>query len=77
MKDKDAIDMARRAVEEIKMLRGAMSSAAPRAQAYDLIEKIMGLIPAKSQGYGEDIVWRLEKQIADLEANAAPKVAEQ
>lgn len=71
MKDKDAIDMINRSVEEITSLRAQIDHLAPRAAAYDSIAMILGLLPAKSQGYGVDIVWQLKKQAAELASNSA------
>lgn len=68
MNNRDAIQMAQRAVEEITMLRRAVSALEPKAEAYDLIHKIIGLIPGPSQGAGEDLVWRLNRQIEELKA---------
>ncbi|MGK2908789.1 MAG: hypothetical protein ACSLE1_03170 [Sphingobium sp.] len=77
MTDKDVIDMTQRCIEEISMLRDEVARLAPKADAYDAITSILGLLPRPSQGYGEDIVWRLKKQIAELTANAvAPEPAE-
>lgn len=67
MRDKDAIDMMRRCAEEIKGLRKAQDVLGPKAEAYDLINKIMGLVPGLSRGYGEDLVWKLERKIKELE----------
>jgi hypothetical protein len=66
MTDQDVIDMAQRSIEEIEMLRRQNSEMAPKAEAYALILKIIGLIPDRSHSAGEDIVWRLKHQIAEL-----------
>lgn len=67
MTDKDVADMIHRSIEEITMLRGQIDALRPRAEAYDLITKILNLQPAPSQGYGVDIVWQLKKQLAELQ----------
>lgn len=72
MTDQDAIQMIERCISEIEMLRRANAEFAPKAHAYDAITQILGLIPGPSQGYAEDIVWRLRKQIEELQ----PKVEE-
>lgn len=69
MQNEDIIDMAQRCVEEIKMLRAEIDNLRPKAHAYESITAILGLLPRPTQGYGEDIVWRLNKQIAELNAN--------
>lgn len=68
MTNKDIIEMAQRCVEEIKMLRSAVDKLQPKAEAYDAITSILGLLPRPSQGYGEDLVWILNKQIQELQA---------
>lgn len=67
MTDKDVQDMAQLCIEEISMLRSQVAALQPRADAYDSIERILRLIPQPAQGYGEDIVWRLRKQIEELQ----------
>lgn len=54
--------------EEIRQLRGQVAVLQPKAEAYDLLLKIMGLLPGQSRGYGEDMVWKLEKRIAELQS---------
>ncbi len=69
MKDRDAIQMMQRCREEIKMLRMRVADLAPRADAYDSVKAVLGLIqPGVNQGYSEDLAWRLDKEIADLES---------
>lgn len=67
MTDNDVIDMVQRCIEEISMLRAANAELAPKAEAYDTIRSILNLLPRPATGYGEDIVWRLKKQIAELQ----------
>ncbi|HEX8400485.1 MAG TPA: hypothetical protein VF628_02150 [Allosphingosinicella sp.] len=52
------------------MLRNQVAALAPQAEAYVLISKILNLLPQPSQGYGEDIIWRLKKEIAELQPKA-------
>lgn len=68
MTDKDIIDMINRCIEEIKMLRGRIVSLEPKAHAYESVTKILDLLPKPSQGHGEDLLWRLEKQVQELRA---------
>lgn len=67
MKDQDAIQMMQRCREEIITLRRQIDTLAPKAEAYDAITAILGMIPRKGQFLGEDLVWRLEKEIAELQ----------
>lgn len=73
MKDQDAIQMMQRCVEEIRTLRQVNAELAPKADAYDSLRQVLNLLPQPSQGYGEDLVWRLQKQIAELESEDPPK----
>lgn len=73
MTDKDTIEMIEQCIAEIESLRRANAELAPKAHAYDAITQILGLLPGESQGYAPDIVWRLRKQIDELQ----PKVEEQ
>ena len=69
MKDRDAIDMMRRCSEEIKTLRRQVGDLAPKADAYESIRTVLGLVPLSRapQGYGEDLAYRLDREIANLE----------
>ena len=72
MTDKDVIDLIQRCIEEIEVLRRDNERLRPKAEAYQAITAILGLLPQPNQGYGDDIVWRLRKQIEELQ----PKPAE-
>lgn len=66
---REFVDMGRRAAEEIKMLRGRIASLQPKADAYDLLEKVVHhSLPGAQQGYGEDVAWRIEKAVEEVEA---------
>lgn len=60
------IAMGRRASDEIKSLRARIDTLAPKAQAYDAINRILDLLPQRSMGMGEDIAWRIDQRIAEL-----------
>lgn len=64
-----AIDMLRRASDEIKSLRRQIDHLAPKAEAYDALVALIGMFPRPPQGYGEDVVWRLEQAISELQAD--------
>lgn len=68
---KNVAEMADRAAEEIERLRRVNSELAPRAHAYDTITTILGLLPQQSQGYGEDLAWKLRKRAKELRAPEA------
>lgn len=72
MKDRDVVDMIDRSVEEITRLRGQIAALAPKAHAYDTMTAILDLLPKPSQGYGEDIVWRLKRQADEIRNTPVP-----
>lgn len=74
MTDQEAIQMMQASVEEIGMLRAQVDRLAPKADAYDLIAKIMGLLPGRAQGFSPDLVWTLKKRITELQAQPATPV---
>ena len=76
MEDKKAIQMMERCAEEIRTLRRINAELAPKADAYDALRQVLNLLPQPSQGYGEDLVWRLEKDIADIKAADQPSPVE-
>lgn len=61
----DTIQMMERCAAEIQGLRAQIERLTPKAEAYDSIRLILGLLPAPSQAYGEDLAWMLRKAIAD------------
>ena len=64
-----------RCAEEIRQLRKSNAELAPKADAYDALLQVLNMIPQPSRGYGEDLVWKLEKEIAELqEADQAKPV---
>lgn len=69
MNDKEAIKMMQRSIAEIEDLRRFNQKLQPYAEAYGVIQAIIGLLPQKSQGYSEDHVWALRKRIRELEEN--------
>ena len=71
MKDRNAVQMMQRCVEEIKQLRRINAELAPKADAYDSLRQVLKMVPQPSQGYGEDLVRRLEKEIADIQSIVA------
>lgn len=74
MLDKEAIEMMRRSIEEIKSLRRQVDRLSPAAEAYDVIRNIVDLLPKRSQGMSEDLVWRLEKRIKELESTPSEQI---
>jgi len=62
MDDREYIQMLTRTGEEIKALRYQVAELRPKAEAYGAICTILGLIPQPAQGYGEDIMWIIERE---------------
>lgn len=67
MHDKEAIEMMNRCLHDIEDLRRQRDILAPRAEAYEVIRTVVGLLPKLSQGYSEDIAWTLKKKIKELQ----------
>ena len=67
--EKDYIEMMKRCRDEILQLRGIIEKLAPKAHAYDSISSILNLLPVQSVGMSEDMVWRLNREIAKLETS--------
>ncbi len=66
--EKEFIEMAQRCSSEIKEMRRAIANLQPKADAYDKLSIVLGLLPQPSQGYGEDIAWKLDKRVEELKA---------
>lgn len=63
------IDMGRRAASEIKHLRAQVEALRPKADAYDLLSKVVHhSLPGAPQAYSEDIARRIEREIEAVEA---------
>ena len=72
MHDSEAIQMMKRASEEIKSLRRTIDQLAPKADAYDAIRQLQDLMPRRSQGMGEDVAYLLDRRIKELHATPEP-----
>lgn len=64
--NKEAIDMMLRCKNEIVGLRATIDRLKPKADAYDNLAMVLGLLPRQSVGMGEDVVWTLDKRIREL-----------
>lgn len=74
----ESIEMMRRASNEIKQLRNVIDNLAPKAEAYDLLTKVVnGLAPGRSMGVSEDVAWMLDRRADELTKELAkPAVQE-
>ncbi len=68
MKDRDAIEMMRRCAEEIRMLRKQVGQLLAKAEAFEALQSVLALMPKQAQGVSEDLAWRLDREIAELES---------
>jgi hypothetical protein len=66
MSPEEAVDMMQRCKHEIAQLRGTVNHLKPKAEAYDALCAVIGLLPRKSQGESIDLIWSLDKRIAEL-----------
>lgn len=64
----ELLHLLRVAHDEIVVLRRKVAELEPRARAYDNIDRIVGMIPYPSQGYGEDVAWRIKTVVERIEA---------
>jgi hypothetical protein len=74
MKDiskQEFIEMMNRCKHEILDLRRTISVLRPKAEAYDMVLKILNLLPRSGEGMSEDVVWILDKRIRDMQSNPA------
>ena len=76
--NREAIEMMNRCKQEIMGLRAQIERLKPKADAYDNLAIVLGLLPRQSMGMGEDLVWVLDKRMRELkEAPATEVTAEQ
>ena len=75
MRDQEAIKMMERCAEEIASLRRHIEQLAPKAEAFDAITQILGLMPRRSVSGGEDLVWTLRRRIEELKRAAVEATA--
>jgi len=62
----EAIEMMNRCKQEIIGLRATIDRLKPKADAYDNLVVVLGLLPRPSVGMGEDLVWIIDKRIMEL-----------
>lgn len=62
----EQVNMMQRCIEELRSLRAYTARLEPKAEAWDTLVKVIGMMPGKSQGYSEDIVFKLQKEIETI-----------
>ncbi|MFK0330890.1 hypothetical protein ACIQUB_07180 [Rhizobium sp. NPDC090275] len=70
--EQEFIEMAKRCSDEIKELRATIDRLRPKADAYDSVCIILGLLPRRSESFGEDLAWKLDRRIDELKKAKAP-----
>ena len=63
--NREAIEMMNRCKQEIIKLRAVIDRLAPKADAYDNLVVVLGLLPRPSIGAGEELVWIIDKRIRE------------
>jgi hypothetical protein len=72
IENREAIEMMNRCKHEIQNLRARIAALEPKADAYDKLAIVLGLLPRPSVGMGEDLVWTLDKRIRELQPKPTP-----
>jgi hypothetical protein len=75
MNDREAIEMMQRCKHEIIGLRQEIDRLRPKAEAYESVAQVLALLPQRSVGMSEDMVWALDKRIREIEQATANPVA--
>jgi hypothetical protein len=72
METKEAIEMMNRCKQEIIGLRQTIDRLKPKAEAYDNLAILLGLLPLPGISMGEDMVWILDKRLRELQPKPTP-----
>ena len=64
--NQEVIEMMNRCKQEIIGMRATIDRLKPKADAYDNLVVVLGLLPRPSIGMGEDLVWGIDKRIREL-----------
>lgn len=64
--NQEAIEMMNRCKGEIIGMRATIDRLKPKADAYDNLVVVLGLLPRQSDEMGEDLVWIIDKRIREL-----------
>lgn len=68
---KEALDMMNRCKHEIMDLRRQIDRLMPKADAYDKLAIVLGLLPRPGVSMGEDLVFVLDKRMRELQPKPA------
>ncbi len=65
----EAVQLMNQCIGEITMLRAEIGRLAPKAEAYDVLCKVVDMIPdIRPRSASVDLVWSLQCRIEDIEA---------
>ena len=67
----DPEGMLVRVISELEQRDRLIAELHPKADAYDKLSQVLDLMPKRSQGYGEDIVWSLKHELEKVRAEKA------
>lgn len=70
MQDTETLQLLRVCREEIVALRRQVDELMPRAEAFESIRQVLGMIPRASGGFSPDILWLLNKRIEEVQADS-------
>lgn len=77
MTNRDALQMLSVLREEILSLRAHVARLQPKAEAYELISKILHVtVKDQGGGMGEDVLWKIDEQRRKIEAEEEAAWAE-
>jgi hypothetical protein len=68
---RELVEVMARCSSEIKGLRGTIERLAPKADAYDNLVVVLGLLPRPSTGMSEDLAWKLDRRIEEIKKEDA------
>lgn len=73
----ELLNLLRSAHDEIIQLRRQVTALEPRAIAYDNINRIIGMMPAPSQGYGIDVAWQIKQVVETIVTERATEAKDE
>lgn len=77
MNDLELKQILGRCHDEISMLRERLAVAEAKARSYDALLQVLDLFPKQAQGFGEDVVWILKKELELVEARLLERAGQE
>ena len=75
MDDYETLHLLHKCRDELRELRQANREMQPRAQAFEVIAQILDMMPRRTGGMAEDVVWHLDRAIMDMERQIQQRTA--